>query len=299
VTTVTIEVTDTLRVMKTAVCMFVLCTSLSRAARAESSGANSVATTTNVPMMTFSTWLNDITNGTASEREAAVSFLHSLLVSTNGALKDRSSEAEQFRKEWGQFVSPVRIGKSTPEQFEAFCRVVDILVSDYSRRLKKRDDVFYAYRLAIRTISGNLWPDLERWQKGKEKLRAEQPWSSKSKKPDRSLGPRQTARLLPTQWTERVNAKSEWVDLPGYGHCAFVWGFLPGATGIWSEPGCGVSCIDILKQSPDELVFKITTNYGLPLNLTTGKIMSRPEAVGKVYKARISQSNITSVTEAE
>jgi hypothetical protein len=93
-----------------------------------------------------------------------------------------------------------------------------------------------------------------------------------------------------------VSSKRQWMQYRSYGGRYFMWVFT-GPNHIWSTPGCGSVSFDVLAGSEREVTFQVTTNHGLPLNLSTGQIIERADAIGKKYKAEINGGDIVSVAE--
>ncbi len=98
-----------------------------------------------------------------------------------------------------------------------------------------------------------------------------------------------------------VSNKHRWMKYP-HKDCYFSFHFVrysPGQLKICYEPGCGVARIDILKDDGQDVTFRVTMMTTIPLNLVTGQIIERSEAIGKVYRARIKGWKIISISESE
>jgi hypothetical protein len=79
----------------------------------------------------------------------------------------------------------------------------------------------------------------------------------------------------------------------------FYWRLMPYQRRVIFEPCCCSYDIDLIKKTARECVFKIAQAYGVPLDLISGSITSKTNALGKEYRAELEREQIIAVAEVQ
>jgi hypothetical protein len=91
-----------------------------------------------------------------------------------------SPETRAFGAEVTRFKLKADKGETSPEEFEIFCKTVEILIGDYiAANEAENQEAARQIRFAIRLTAGNPYLSLEAWAPVKRELTARQKWAGR------------------------------------------------------------------------------------------------------------------------